>query len=338
MNFLFSPSQRNAGIRTFVAPFTAPAFTIFGVRVSRDHILRLSAILTLRTLLSIVDLPLEETASAYLASLLSSITNVTVFLALTSNYFHFEGLIGRIGSFIFPSSRKPSAFVTIYSKVVFVLGPVVSWLETAVITYEIMRIARRWETRMQRAQAQASTIPRRLLLALAFFCLVCTAAIATFLGMCHAKYAAGAVTACLSLLSYSFFNDDANIVEASLLCLYTCSILVFGWLESQSLSDEARATLLIITVLLVSVSMSRATRLLRLMMIGFEALCEEEQAGTKWGQGSVRRVFGVLTIIALTFRTLVWSEDVHQGEYLPLLCRSVQVVAVVFLYILYSQQ
>lgn len=338
MNFLFSPSHRNAALRNF-APFTAaPAFTIFGVRISRDHILRLSAILSLRALLTVFDLPLESTATAYITSLLSSVTNMTIIVALTSNYFHFEGLLGRLGSFFFPSSRKPSAFITLYARLVFILGPLASWFETAIITYEIMSIARRWEASMQRAAVAGSQVPRRLLIAFTILCITGAVAIGVTLGLENRKIGAGAATASLLLLTYSYVNDDANIVEAAMLSLYVCILLMIAKSESQSLSDEARAMLLVGTVTLLCIAMSRATRFVRLLSIGFEEFRREEEEGIKWGQGSVKNAFGVLTIIAITFRILIWSQDVHEGEYVADWCRITQVVATVVLYILYSQR
>ncbi|PXF41695.1 hypothetical protein BWQ96_08580 [Gracilariopsis chorda] len=311
---------------------------MFGVRFSRDHILRLSAILSLRALLTVFDLPLENTATAYITSLLSSMTNMAIVLALTSNYFHFEGLLGRIGAFFFPSPRKPSAFIILYARLVFVLGPLASWFETAVITYEIMSIARRWEASMQRAATDGSHVPRRLLLAFTFLCITGSVAIGVTLGLENRKVGAGAATASLLLLTYSYLNDDANVVEAAMLSLYVCTLLIFAKGESQLLSDESRAMLLVGTVVLLCTAMSRATRFVRLLAIGFEEFYREEEAGIAWGQGSVQNSFGVLTIIAITFRILIWSQEVHEGEYVAEWCRITQVIAVVILYIFYSQR
>lgn len=129
-------------------------------------------------------------------------------------------------------------------------------------------------------------------------------------------------------------------------------IYVFG--ETVSLrSPEMRAIVLMYTTTMLLVTMSRAPRFIRLLQIGADRLASEEKdVDTARGRsalqgqdtaaeivrpaseihGFLKGFYNALVLMAVTFRLLVWTGQVHNSEYMPALCRSVQVVAMMLLH------
>lgn len=133
---------------------------------------------------------------------------------------------------------------------------------------------------------------------------------------------------------------------------------VFGGTYSLQ-SPETRAILLIYTTALLMVAMARAPRFVRLLQVGADRLKSEENTssgrpvvvssgeGTVEGEataaaalpvqtgllsGPLRGVYNAMVLMAVTFRLVVWTGEVQNSEYMPALCRAVQVVAMMVLY------
>lgn len=120
-------------------------------------------------------------------------------------------------------------------------------------------------------------------------------------------------------------------------------------------TQEFRAGVFVLTTALHFIALARAKRFARLVTVGYEKMIEEEQSASTGSQAppqapppaggdqllefrrgqEVSCVIGVLSLIAMTFRVLVWGELIAGGEYMPLPMRCVQAVSVVGLYGVY---
>lgn len=370
---------------------TPTAATFLGLRLGRGVILRISALLALRSIVSLVHLPIDSSVLNYVWSFLFSSVQASVALAAAATYLDWGGFLGFIGSRLFAPTDAP--FVDLYAAIVMLSGPLASILESAIVTFELMRISRKLEARMFAVQNIGGGHGWWYsILSLSALCLILTSQIAYVLHvMCPNLLHLVILSLMLGFLSVSFISDDGNVLEGASLSLYCAILILLGYSEefgtpsiafhilaryaktqpSHSItlfgsmydtrSKETGAMILAFTSLLLLISLARAPRLLRTILIGADALKREEEqkeiterashpssSETPDQEQSAPDPFlplvqtewwipllNAFSVITVTFRFLVWAGEVHQGEYYPLLCRVVQAIAALTFYICY---
>lgn len=346
MNFLFNPVQRQAAGRSF-PQLTTTAMTFLGLRLTRDQILRISGLLTLRTLFATVDVPLHASVTAYAWNLAFSLAQASVALAATANLLDWGGIAGALARRFFPPGD--SAFVDMYGRIVFFGGPLIALFETAVIVYETMRLARILEARMWRGGLGW----RRSLLSLAGINVLVASFLAYALSETPAFSSLAFVLVSLILFA-SFHSDDGNVVEGSLLSLYALVTIWTGIVEEAGMgnksvtgfslpisglnltSGEVRASLLLYSMVILLVTMMRGEHFIRVLLSGHDALQGQEADGRSEDKNELQRTaFSTATLIGGTFRLLVWCNSVRSGEYLALLCRTCQAILVLGFYVVF---
>lgn len=107
-------------------------------------------------------------------------------------------------------------------------------------------------------------------------------------------------------------------------------------------SQEVRALVLMYTTTMLLTAMARAPRFARLLQVGADRLDNEETEGESAGapgdtrpsamSGLLKGAYNAVVLMAVTFRFLVWTGQVHNSEYMPALCRGVQVIAMILLH------
>lgn len=404
MNFLFRPPMRSGHSAT-VPTLSSAAVTLLGLRVTRHQILRVSALLTLRTLFTLVDLPLHDSVTTYLWTFLFSSAQAGVAVAAVGSMFNTGGLAGRLAGRLFSPSDGP--FVRLYARIVLIVGPMVTLLETAVIVYEVMRMARLAEERMfELERSHGATWPRRALLGLAATLLAGIVGVTTILHQMYEPTVAfvGAV-ATTAALGVGLLTDDGNIVEATAIGLYVTTIWVIGiieedamptpflqswWIQSRKQNaeqvigvalqgDETRAGVLVISLLTLLFTVARAPAFVRVLALGKEGV--EQEAGmvtttmhsretenilsaegdnrgddvngierqrrdgiSNDGSGGYdgakmnagKTGLSAVTLLAATFRVLIWAGQLRPGEYLAGPCRLCQIFASVVMYLMFA--
>lgn len=401
MNFLRGNTRRSLlGSLSGAAPAAA---TFLGIRIGRHVILRVSALLTIRTLISAVQLPLDSGVTSYLWTFFFASVQASIAVAAASSLLDVGGFLSALARrFFWPSSD--AAFVKLYGNLVLVVGPLCGLVEAAVLTYELMRISRSATEKMFAAEERGEgKLLRRSILAAALACAglcafiiqlvrqVYTDALAAFMG----GFVIAQYTACL-------LSDDGHVLETGLLMAWNCMTFAIGLIEEidcptslldwlllgpngapptthisifgsthSLLTEELRALMLIYTLSVLLVAMSRAPRFFRLVQIGAEKLEEEEKSvlsrpmwtGSRTGMdtsdtpgvgdassmnaaqlqvmptyqpnGVTKAAYNAMVLMAVTFRVLVWSGEVQVSEYLPGLCRMAQVGLVMALHRVY---
>lgn len=371
---LFRPPFRSAGGSAFPT-LSSAAVTLLGLRVTRAQILRVSGLLALRSLAGMIDIPLDDSVQAYLWTFLFSFAQAGVALATAASLFDFGGVVSNIVSRIFPSAGD-GPFLHLYAHTVLLLGPLVACAEVAIVVYEVMRAARNAETSMHRAEAAGARFPRPALLSVACASLAGSAVVAAAcMRVAGRAVAVPPITAAVSLLLVAIVNEDANVVEASIIALYAAFVWGFAVVEEAALGaplldrlrnrasrlwasgDDIRATTLVCSLVLLLVSMSRAERFCRILTYGHDAVKAEEEgrqaAPTSSEQESAdtnkespdnvpnrqnkvpRALISTVTLAAATFRVLIWAGHIETGEYLPIACRGWQLLMTVLLYALF---
>lgn len=355
------------------------AASFLGFKVSRILILRISALLALRSLLSAVPIPLDSAVLTYVWSFLFASVQASVALAATAHFLNIGGIFGFLASKLF-ARPADAPFVQVYSVLVLLLGPLCSLLESAVLTFEIMRLSRLATERMFKSEAGGGgPLYRRSILAAAIF-FYCVAACVIYL--VHQVYP-GNMPVVMSTIVVAMFAvvvvvENAQILETALLSLHCVLTLVVGlveefdaptlWLDAFLIkkgtqypkpylnlfgetwnlqSEEVRAVVLVYTTVLLLVAMARAPRFFKLAMIGFDALQQEETAAAAVQtersdsyadqnasalNGPLKALYNTLVLIAVTFRLVMWTGQVRNSEYMPLLIRVVQVIAIMIFY------
>lgn len=375
---LFRGDIRRNAFRTLsgLAP-TAASF--LGVKISRVLILRISALLALRTLLSALSIPLDSAVLSYIWSFLFASVQASVAVAAAAHFLNIGGIFGFLASKLF-ARPADTPFVTFYTALVLAMGPLCSLLEAAVLTFEIMRLSRLATERMFESEAKGEGfLYRRLILTAA---VLSYGAAASVIYLVHRVYP-GNVPIAMSTIVAALFGlvvvvENAQILETALLALYCVLTVVIGlieefdaptlWLDvfllkkgtqyrkpyltifgetSHLQSEQVRAMVLVYTVSLSLIAMARVPRFFRLTLIGFDALQREEAtvvtSQTDGGDTHVNQnapalnaplqtLHNTLALIALTFRFVLWTAEIHNSEYMPLPTRAVQIVAIMIFY------
>lgn len=385
MLYFLRGNTRRSLINT-VSGMAPAAASFLGIRVGRNLILRVSSLLALRTLLSAVELPLDAGVVSYVWTFLFASVQASVAVAAAASFLDVGGILGVVARRLF-ASPADTAFVKLYGGLVLMAGPIATLVETAVITFEVMRLSRAVTDRMFAAEARGEgTLIRK--------CVFAAVAFSAFLSL-STIYVASAVypgkipiimgSVLLAMYATCFVVENGHLLETAILTLLAEVTLAVGLIEEFDTptlaidplivekyagapkpyvklfgeaynlqSPEMRAILLIYTTALLLTGMARAPRFVRLLQLGADRLKVEERAAaihmttpdTANGEagasnapeqpstlsGPLKGVYNAFVLMAVTFRLLVWTGEVQNAEYMPLLCRAVQVVGMMFLY------
>jgi hypothetical protein len=314
------------------------ASAVLGLRVARPTVLRVSALLALRSLLSPLRLPLDSGVGAAIWAAAFAAAQTAAITAAAADRLRFweGGTLASWGKALLSPVDAP--FVALYAAFVLCTGPLVALVEAAVMTFEIMRLTRVLEERMR--QAEEASFWQGVTLALSAVTALAAMAIAVSLPVVQVSQAIAAVSA--FVFGVALVTEAGNILHASALSLYTAVVLAAGITEHIDIdpgltplprlhSPEARAGLLVVTTFLNLLSISRATPFVRTVLYGADAIAADyrlRERPTGFSQGAIHAV----SVVALTFRFLVFNGDVTPGEYYPLVCRGLQVAAAVGIY------
>jgi hypothetical protein len=312
------------------------ASAVLGLRVARPTVLRVSALLALRSLLSPLRLPLDSGVGAAIWAAAFAAAQTAAITAAAADRLRFweGGTLASWGKALLSPVDAP--FVALYAAFVLCTGPLVALVEAAVMTFEIMRLTRVLEERMRRAEE--ASFWQGVTLALSAVTALAAASIAVSLPVVQVSQAIAAVSA--FVFGVALVTEAGNILHASALSLYTAVVLAAGITEHIDIhpgltplprlhSPEARAGLLVVTTVLNLLSISRAFA--RTVLYGADAIAADyrlRERPTGFSQGAIHAV----SVVALTFRFLVFNGDVTPGEYYPLVCRGLQVAAAVGIY------
>lgn len=375
--FFRGDTRRNA-FRT-LSGLAPTAASLLGIKVSRVLILRISALLALRTLLSAVALPLDSAVLSYIWSFLFASLQASVALAATAHFLNIGGIFGLLASKLF-ARPADTPFVKFYAALVLALGPLFTLLEAAVLTFEVMRLSRLATERMFESEAKGEgSLYRRLVLTAAALSYGAAACVIYFVHLVYpGNMPVVMSTVVVALFALVVVIERAQILETALLALYCVLTIAVGlveefdaptlWLDAfltkkglqypkpylsvfgeawHLQSEEVRAVVLAYTVTLLLIAVARAPRLFRLAMIGFDALQQEEAANatsqTEGGDihpnqsasvldGPLKPLYNTLVLVALTFRFVIWTAEVHNSEYMPLPIRAVHIAAIMTFY------
>lgn len=367
--------MRSVGGST-VPSLSSAAVTLLGLRVTRMQILRISALLTLRTLAHLVHIPLDEGVQTYLWTFLFSSAQAGVALAAAASFFHPGGMLGSIVDRVLPRAAD-GAFLALFARVVSLAGPLCLCVEAAVVVYETMRVARLAERAMFRAERDGSRVARPALLLLSTVALFSACGLAALVW--HAggmQLASVSVAAIVLVAALAVGSAEGNVVEGSFVALYVSLVWLLGIVEEMSLdspllgvvwrrdlmsriaTDEAKAVVLVVSLVLLFAGMSRAEWFAHVVMLGHDGALNADAVG---GEGSkedkdedqddvaqqqrrqqmqadvgssktMRTLISALSLLGATFRVLLWAGQLDKGEYLPIPCRGWQVLITVLLY------
>jgi hypothetical protein len=314
------------------------AAALFGVRVTRTTVLRVSGLLALRSLLASIQLPFDDSIASTAWSMAFSTAQTAVLLAIAADKLRWGGALGRWGSSIFTPADAP--FVALYGIVVLSFGPILALAEAAVIVFEIMRFTRKLEDRMQAPQERSFW--QGLILTLSFFAFSSSAALVLRLPVEEVSNEALGISAFTLLAALG--APDGNILHAALLTLYTTVVLVLGLSENidvtraalrpQLHSPECRAAQLVVSAVFTLFSIARAPHFVRTILYSAETV-ESDRTMRAPLAGVSKGAVSTLAVIAITFRFLVYNNDVLPGEYFPLFCRGLQVGTAIILYCMF---
>lgn len=152
-------------------------------------------------------------------------------------------------------------------------------------------------------------------------------------------------------------------------------LLSSQWLQTYGAfltSDDMRAVTLVVTLMLLFLSLGRAAQFFRVLVYGHDAAYaidgsmvddnqkeNDSQQTTQTGNdapddeiqrrptslnssvpktapsNTARTAVQALTLLAATFRVLIWAGAINTGEYLPLPCRAWQIATVTALYAIF---
>lgn len=372
----------------------APAAASFlGIRVGRSLILRVSSLLALRTLLSAIELPLDAGVVSYVWTFLFASVQASVAIAAAASFLDVGGILGVVARRLF-ASPGDAAFVKLYGGLVLVVGPMASLVETAVITFEVMRLSRATTDRMFAAESRGEgTLIRKSVFAVVGLCATLSLGIVYVAGSVYpGKVPLIMSTVLIAMYAMCFVAENGHLLETAVLALVAEITLAIGLIEefdaptlaldplivqkyagapkpqvnmfgaTYSLqSAETRAVLLMYTTAMLMFAMARAPRFIRLLQVGADRLKSEESASSGRPvvaangesavvgeeatsaalpvrtelSGSLRGVYNTVVLMAVTFRFVLWTGEVHNSEYIPAMCRAVQVVAMMILYRVY---
>lgn len=112
--------------------------------------------------MNLIGIPLDESVQGYLWTVLSASVQAGVAVAAVASVYRLGGLLGRLVSNIIPPAAD--AFLKLFAALVVIAGPVVALVEAAVVVYHAMRLSRRVETAMFRAETSGVRIARPIVL------------------------------------------------------------------------------------------------------------------------------------------------------------------------------
>lgn len=336
MVFGFQGGSLGSAFRRSARGYTSTAAALFGIRVSRATTLRVSALLIARTLVSLIALPFApDIVSGAFAAAFAAAQSAAVFAAFADR-FSLTTVFGSWGEYFFSSADAP--FVSIYGSAVIVLAPLATLLETAAVVFDTVRLTRRFEDRMASLDAAAAPRWEALTVALSACAFAGTTGAVYALDVPEVHAALGVVF--VLLFTTVFFYTAGNIMHVVSLFAYAAYLLVAASSENADVSGApsllslhsptARATLLVLSSVMALVGITRAPVVVQTVLDSADVFA----AGADLRSGFEKCVLSCLAIVALTFRFLVFHADLLQGEYYPLACRGVQVVALLVGYVL----
>lgn len=317
---------------------TGAAATLVGIRISRATTLRVSALFVLRALLSQVSLPLApDVFSGLWAAAFAAAQSAAVFAAVADRL-RLPGIFGTWGASLFSPADAP--FVSLYGTAVLVLAPLLSLLESAVVVFEVVRLVRIVEDEMNAGDAAQEAWYQRITLAASAFMAAVAGGTLYSLGVPEVVPALAALAVVLVVLALVF--DCGNMLHPPALSAYLIFLLVAAVSETVDLvpaygggvrnslhSPQARAALLVLSTALGLMAVVRGPVLFRTLLFSADVVQAQSEGVA---QAFEKGVQNSLAIVAMTFRFLVFHRDILPGEYYPMACRWVQVVAVVGLY------
>lgn len=328
-------------IGSFARGSAGVAATLLGLRVSRAVTLRISALLALRSLLVPLQLPFDAGIGAFLWSGALAAAQTAALAAAAADRLRLPGLLGRWGAALFSPVDAP--FVSLYSVIVLISGPLAALIETVVVVYESIRVTRMLEDRINSSvDASVEASWKRINLAAACSTLVLAGLLICVLPVTEVFFAVAGISALLVLVS--LVSAAGNILHAGFLSLYVALLLVTALAEHLDLfpdfgqgprpklhCPEARALVLLLSCVANLLCIARAPYFARVVLHSADAV-STDMLMTPGSDTVERGAINALAIVAVTFRFLVFHRDIVQGEYYPLVCRGLQSFVVVCLY------
>lgn len=315
---------------------TGAASALLGIRLGKQTALRLSMLLALRSLLGSLQLPIDSGVATVVWSFLFASAQAAVLLGIAAERMSVGGMLGRIGAALIGPSDAP--FIEIYGYIVMLAGPLVAVAEAAVVTYEIMLSAARLEQRTW--DQRQSGIAKAGMASLAFLGFGTSIALVLIADTREVTWAVVAIW--IVLLGLVTFVEGCNIMHAGLLALYCTSILCLGLSEHLDIyasvvlpalhSPTSRALQLMVTSSLVIFAIARGPRFLGAYLYTLERV-EADPSLMNEQSSSLQGFLNTVTVLALTFRYLIYNVDVRVGEYHPIFCRSLQALLVLLVHV-----
>ena len=355
MNFLINllrPQSRQAAARAF-PQFSSAAVTIFGVGFTRNQILHISLLLFLRSILSAIPLPIDQSVSAYMWSSLFAYAQASILIAAGVNFLDWGGMVSRFISTHF-LLRSSTPFLRLYSILVLIAGPVATLLEPVIIAFEIMSLSRTLQHHMFTWEARGGGHAFRVaILTCVMGILIAVGAIQQWIRSYSFMTANVVCVVGIAIILAACITTSANVVEAALLALYvslTGVAAVTEKLEYAVNNQELRAGVLVYSVMLLFLLLIRGPRFVKVATKSYDAVQEEEsrtstasmaqhpnateQTGrrdeeleeVKMGSNGivVNGFLSAFAVLVVTFRVLVWSKQIETSEYLALPTRWAQ--------------
>lgn len=265
-------------------------------RVSRALILRMSALLFVRCLLMLLPIPIDAGISQAAFSALSNVALSSVGLAAFAGYFDYAGPLGAIGARLFAPAESP--FVGLWALFVVLVGCVLGLIEACVVVFVSMEASRALVARMEAAGTPGEyNTWRNAMAAAAAGCYAGVAASAWGLLQLSGQRTLPAVVGAVAIgyFAVPLLTDQSNILDAASLTLYTSLLLLAGAIEERDahtpsrlfrlvssatdpVTPQTRALLLVGTLALGLLALTRAPRIARTVMLGHDALVQEDAA------------------------------------------------------------
>lgn len=312
------------------------AAVVLGMRVARAATLRVSALLTLRSLLAPIELPIDSGIVAGIWATAFAAAQGTALAAVIADKLRWRGLLGRWGNSLLSPVDAP--FVAMYGTIVLTVAPVVALFESALVVFEVMRWTRTIEVRMH--QPTEERFWQSFTLGLSALCY-------GVMGFVIYRLPVQEISGVLLLVSavtlvVALVTEAGNILHASLLSLYFTSVLCVGLSEEIDIyrpeitssllhSPDSKAAQLVLTCVLMVGTFVRGPKFVRTLLFSAARVAEEPSLNQPL-TGFARAVVNALVVIFVTFRFLIFNGDIAPGEYYPMVCRGLQIFAAFSLY------
>ncbi len=272
------------------------ATTVYRPRVSRGLVLQVSLLLFVRVTLELIPLPLASLLGETVVSLVLNVFQTSIGLAALATWWESDGWFGSIGRRLFAPSD--SSFVKLYAALVLVFGPAFALVESAVVVFESMRIARDLEDRMNRVPASTESNPWKRIIVISsiiiYSSLIGIAFFAHHLNGGQLHLPSMILGFAILYFVVAYIAEDSNIMEGALLAAYSVVLLIVGVVEeidsknssaitifSRGLGapkGEHRALVLIFSSAGALLSLPRVPELLRVVLFSAEAAEARAQA------------------------------------------------------------